>query len=61
MPVFRPRRQIPYASVEIIVKELERLEKLGVREKTDNSQGFFNRLCQEKNNKIRICADYSTV
>ena len=33
MPVFRPQRQVPYSSVEIIDKELERLEKLGVIKK----------------------------
>ena len=37
MPVFRPKRVVPYASVEIIDKELEKLEKLGVTEKTDHS------------------------
>ena len=38
MPVFfRPKRPAPYTSVEIIDKELGRLEKLGVIEKTDNS------------------------
>ena len=33
MPVFRSKRQVPYASVEIIDKKLRRLEKLGVIEK----------------------------
>ena len=37
MPVFRPKRPVPYASVEIIEKELGRLEKLGVIEKADYS------------------------
>ena len=37
MPVFRLKRPVLYASVEIIDKELGRLEKLGVKEKTDNS------------------------
>ena len=37
MPVFRPKRPVPYASLEIIDKELGRLEKLGVIEKTDYS------------------------
>ena len=35
MPVFRPKRPLPYASIEIIDKELGRLEKLGVIETTD--------------------------
>ena len=33
MPVFRLKRQVPYASVEIIDKELERLEKTGHKNK----------------------------
>ena len=37
MPVFQLKRPVPYASVDIIDKELGRLEKLGVIEKTDNS------------------------
>ena len=37
MPVFWPKRPGPYASVDIIDKELGRLEKLGVIEKTDYS------------------------
>ena len=37
MPVFRPKRPVLYASVEIIDKELGILEKLGVIEKTDYS------------------------
>ena len=37
MPVFRPKRPVPYASVEIIYKELGRLEKLGGIQKTDHS------------------------
>ena len=35
MPVFRPKRAVPSVSVEIGDKELERLEKLGIIEKTD--------------------------
>ena len=35
--VFRLKWTVPYSSVEIIDKELERLEKLGVIEKTDCS------------------------
>ena len=35
IPVFRPKRPVPRGSVEIIDKELGRLEKLGVIEKTD--------------------------
>ena len=37
MSVFRPKKPVPYASVEIIDKELGRQEKLGVIEKIDYS------------------------
>ena len=37
MPAFRPKRPVPYTLVKIIDKELGKLEKLGVIEKTDYS------------------------
>ena len=58
MPVFRTKRPVPYASVEIIDKKLGRLEKLGVIEKTDYSPWAAPTIYVKK--KIRICADYST-
>ena len=61
MPVFRSKIPVPFASVEIIDKELGRLEKLGVIEKTDNSPWAAPTIYEKKkNNKIRIYADYST-
>ena len=59
--VLRPKRPVVYASVEIIDKELGRLKKLGVREKTDYSPCAAPTVYVKKNyNKIRIWADYST-
>ena len=61
MPVFRQKRGVPYASVKIIDKELERQEKLGVIEKIDYIPWAAPTVYVKKeNNKIRICADYST-
>ena len=61
MPVFRLKSPVPYALVEIIDKELGRLEKLGVIEKNDYSPWAAPTVYVKKtNNKIRICADYST-
>ena len=61
MPVFRSKKPVPYVLVEIIDKELGRLEKLGVIEKTDYSPCVAPVVYVKKNNnKIRICADYST-
>ena len=61
MPVFRLKRPVLTTSVEIIDKEFGRLEKLGVIEKTDYSPWAAPTVyIKKKNNKIRICADYST-
>ena len=61
MPVFRLKRPVPYASFEIIDKELGRLEKLGVTETTDYSPWAAPTVyVKKKNDKIRICTDYST-
>ncbi len=35
--MFKPKRNVPFASLEVINKELERLEKVGVIEKVDYS------------------------
>ena len=60
MPVFRPKRQVPYALVEIIDKELERLEKLGIIEQLIIASGLLQLYMSKQKKKIRICADYST-
>ena len=61
MPVFLPKSVVPYASFEIIDNELERLEKLGVIEKIDYSSWAAPTVyVKKKDNKIRICTDYST-
>ena len=61
MSVFQLKRLVPYASVEITDKELGRLEKLGVIGKTNYSPWAAPTVyVKKKNNKIRICADYST-
>ena len=60
LPVFQLKRAVPYVSIEIIGKELERLEKLGVIEKPDYSPWAALVVSIKKNTKIRICTDYST-
>ena len=53
MPVFRRKRLVPYASVEIIDKELGRLEKLGVIEKNlSQPVGSSSCMCKEKKKKL---------
>ena len=61
MPVFRSNRRAPDASVEIIDKELGRLGRTECnRQNWLQPMGSSNGICKEKNNKIRIFADYST-
>ena len=55
--VFRPKRAVPYTSVEIIDKELDRLEKMGVIQNWQQPMGSSSCIYKEK--KKRICADYS--
>ena len=54
------KRQVPFAVIVNIDKEIERLENLGVIEKTDYSPWASRTVYIEKKNKIRVCADYST-
>ena len=61
MPIFLPKRPVAYESVEITDKELGRLEKLRVIERTDYSPWAAPTVyVKKKKKKIRICTDYST-
>ena len=60
--IFKPKRQVLFAAREITEKELDHLEKIGLLSKTNYSAWasptvYVNK---KKNNKIRVCADYST-
>ena len=55
-PIFKLKRHVPFASREIIEKELHHLEKNWVLSKNDCSA----RASPTENNEIRVCADYST-
>ena len=60
-PVFKPKRNVPFAALETVDKELERLEKLGVISKlvySDWSSPVV--IVKKRNDKIRLCADFST-
>ena len=59
-PIFPPKRQVPFLTLANIDNELERLEKLGVIEKTYYSPRESPIVYVEKKNKTRVCADYST-
>ena len=59
-PIFWPKRQVPFAALANIEKELERLEKLGVIEKNDYSPWASPTGYVKKKSKKRVCVDYST-
>ena len=60
-PVFRNARPVPQAARSDIAAELERLQHLGIISAIKNSQWAAPIVAvKKKNEKIRICADYST-
>ena len=60
-PVFRPKRPVPYAAIQAVDDELERLQQLGVIQPTNYSSWAAPIVVVKKaNGNIRICADYST-
>lgn len=60
-PVFRPKRNIPFSSLDSINKELERLEKLSVISRVDHSDWTSPTVyVKKKNNRIRVRVDFST-
>ncbi|CAH8585986.1 unnamed protein product [Schistosoma intercalatum] len=61
VPVFRPRRPVPYAALPVVEQELERLQKLGVIEPVNFSEWAAPIVVVKKTNgSVRLCADYST-
>ncbi|RTG86513.1 uncharacterized protein DC041_0012202 [Schistosoma bovis] len=60
-PVFRPKRQVPYAAIDKVDKELDRLEKFGVIQPVNYSAWAAPIVVVQKaNGVIRLCADFST-
>ena len=60
-PVFKKKRNVPFASIEQINKELIRLEKMGVLSKVEYSEWASPTVyVKKKSNEIRVCADFST-
>ncbi len=61
LPVFRAKRQIPYAVQDAVDKEIDRLLAEGVIRSTNYSQWAAPVVVVKKpNGTIRLCADFST-
>ena len=60
-PVFRKKRSIPFAAIDKIDKELERLTQCGVQSNVDYSDWAAPVVyVKKKSGAIRVCADFST-
>ena len=60
-PVFKKKRNVSFAALEQINKELDRLEQAGILSKTDFSEWAAPTVhVKKKSNQIQICADFST-
>ena len=59
--IFKRKRNVPFSALEQIDKELERLENLGVISRIEFSEWACPVVdVKKKNNKIQMCADFST-
>ncbi|XP_058449173.1 uncharacterized protein K02A2.6-like [Malaya genurostris] len=61
MPVFRPKRPVPFHAIQKVNEELDRLQKLNIITPVDFSEWAAPIVVVKKpGGKVRICADYST-
>ena len=58
-PVFKKKRNVPFAAIEQTNKELDKLEQAGILSKTDLSEWAAPTIHVKKSNQIRICTDFS--
>ncbi|MGX9987631.1 reverse transcriptase family protein, partial [Soonwooa purpurea] len=60
-PVFKKKRSVPFASIQKIDEELDRLVKTGILTPIDYSEWAAPTVYVKKKSKdIRVCADFST-
>ena len=58
-PVFKKKRNVPFAALEQFIKELDRVEQAGILSKTDEWAAPTVHVLK-KSNQIRISAEFST-
>ena len=59
--VFKKKQNVPFAALEQINKELDRLEQAGILSKTNFCEWVAPTVhVKKKSNQIRICTDFST-
>lgn len=59
-PVFRPKRPVLFDALDIVIKELNRLQQAGVIQPINYSAwAALIVVVKKANGKVRICADYS--
>ncbi|CAB4038901.1 Hypothetical predicted protein, partial [Paramuricea clavata] len=58
-PVVVPPRKLPFALKDRLMKELDRMESMGIIEKVKKSTDWVNALVLEEkpNGKLRVCLD----
>lgn len=60
-PVFKPKRPVPYGALEVVEKELDRLESMGVLKKVNHSAWAAPLVCVKKaGGDLRVCSDFKT-
>ena len=60
-PIFRKKRNVPFASSEEINKELDRLMNMGILSKVEFSEWAAPTVyIRKKSKEIRVCTDFST-
>ena len=60
-PIFRKKRNVPFAATEDINKELDRLVNIGILSKVEFSEWAAPTVyIRKKSKEIRVCADFST-
>ncbi|CAO4363315.1 unnamed protein product [Caenorhabditis nigoni] len=60
-PVYRPKRPVSFEAREVVEKELDRLESMGVLKKVNHSKWAAPLVCVKKaGGDLRVCADFKT-